>query len=296
MLRSRAITLKVKLQLWRGCVFATLRYGLLATGLPVQGQQLIRQHVAKQIRLVAKAPSFYTRECTQDLYLRLGIQDPITILREMLHGRIQRAKQLPEHIQHPLLTQWHNLLPINFAPDCTEAYADATLGKSPEELLIPRQATVRTSADKVMWDVASGSLKEITDVAHRQETCPHCGLAFMGLLALKYHITWKHPEQAIARQPLNVQEQRVLYMKHALQGMPTCRHCLWEFSGWPQFCTHFASESCPVLRRQAQTSEVAQATQAEEGSVPLQIQREVQALTQQDDWTALARLLGEKTP
>ena len=294
MLRSRAITLKVKLQLWRGCVFATLRYGLLATGLPVQGQQLIRQHVAKQIRLVAKAPSFYTRECTQDLYLRLGIQDPITILREMLRGRIQRAKQLPEHIQHPLLTQWHNLLPTNFAPDCTEAYADATLGKSPEELLIPRQATVRTSADKVMWDVASGSLKEITDVAHRQETCPHCGLAFMGLLALKYHITWKHPEQAIARQPLNVQEQRVLYMKHALQGMPTCRHCLWEFSGWPQFCTHFASESCPVLRRQAQTSEVAQATQAEEVSVPLQMQREVQALTQQDDWTALARLLGEK--
>ena len=290
-LRSRAISLQVKLQLWKGCVFATLRYGLLATGLPVQGQQLIRQHVAKQIRLVAKAPSFYTRECTHDLYLRLGVQDPITTLRDMLQGRIKRAEQLPENIKHPLLTQWHNLLPVNFAPDCAEAYADATPGKGPEELLIPRQATVRTSADKVMWDEASGSLKEITDVAQKQETCPHCGIAFMGLLALKYHITRKHPELVIERQPLNIQDQRSLCMKHALQGMPTCRHCLWEFSGWPQFCTHFASESCPILRRQALATEQ---TQAEGIPVPLQMQDDVQALIRQNDWEALARLLGEK--
>ena len=37
------------------------------------------------------------------------------------------------------------------------------------------------------------------------------------------------------------------FRQHALHGMPTCKHCLRSFHGWPEFSGHFRGSACPIL-------------------------------------------------
>ena len=43
-------------------------------------------------------------------------------------------------------------------------------------------------------------------------------------------------------------------MHHALDGLPQCKHCLWQFSSWHWFLQHFAHDRCPALRASLPTS------------------------------------------
>ena len=45
------------------------------------------------------------------------------------------------------------------------------------------------------------------------------------------------------------QQQHHAATEHALDGMPTCRHCLHQFETWPAFTYHVNSRSCSAIRK-----------------------------------------------
>ncbi|CAE6950667.1 unnamed protein product [Symbiodinium sp. CCMP2592] len=263
LLRSKHILPIQRLQLWTACVFSTLRYGLTSTGLPPRGPDLIRQVVAKQVRLVLKSPSWITHETTADLYTRLRFQDPIVQLSNQLQSRQTRPSLSVEAFDTPERLRWRAALPASFVSD-TSAHLSPTTQ--------PVQGTSRCS------------LMDVSGIVTRTYACPHCPQTFPTLIALRTHCTKSHgpssdqvvappaepdvphgstktmppPGNAAATlipstsegvshlRPPSQQQLRARFMHFAKDGMPHCTLCNRKFAAWPPFLNHHYTNSCPA--------------------------------------------------
>ena len=219
-LRSKQLSLKQRLRLWRTCAQSIARYGLDAVGLDEVRASKYRAHTARQLRRIAGSPAHLTHESNQELHARLQAPDPVASLCDQVKVRVRKAKQQLSHLHPPIVAQWLTLLM--------------------SEVELHRGVPVHQQSE----------LTEITQVARIACSCNTCGQQFASFRALRTHIGKKHPEQSIAQTHASYAvraERRDTHLKFARRGLPQCNQCLKKFSGWPAFMTHFNERACPVL-------------------------------------------------
>ena len=102
-LRSRVLSLPLKLRVWNLCVFSIMRYSLCQVGLPSTGPLLLRQAVHRQVRLIAKSPAHIWHESSEHLLQRLSVIDPWETLCKQFHARTSRPPLL---LTQPGVTLW----------------------------------------------------------------------------------------------------------------------------------------------------------------------------------------------
>ena len=192
------------------------------------------------MRLVTKSPSFITHEDNAALWLRLGLEDPILSLRRLLERRLQSVHYKGvASLQSVHVHQWYELLPVSFSESC---FAPSTTRVD--------QSALGARAGTDQKEQPAG-LTEVTAVVETL-SCNVCGLSFATRASLRAHVTRKHQgggvqSAARAKAAAKNKNLRSQYMVHSVEGLPICKHCLKEFTGWPQFAYHFANASCSVL-------------------------------------------------
>ena len=106
-LRSRVLSLPLKLRVWNLCVFSIMRYSLCQVGLPSTGPLLLRQAVHRQVRLIAKSPAHIWHESSEHLLQRLSVVDPWETLCKQFHVRTSRPSLLLTQPGVTLVTASH---------------------------------------------------------------------------------------------------------------------------------------------------------------------------------------------
>ena len=257
-LRSKnALALRTRIRLWNACVFSAAKYGLGSSGLPVRGLATITGLAMRQIRIVARSPAHVTHETNEALLDRLGIQHPLQTLEREARQRIQLGRQN------------QSLLAIQ--PERVTAWWDLVLGtfQRPEQTDFPKHGN-------------SAKLVEIGHLATAQQhPCPECGVYFACQASLRCHRTRRHgqsPQEEMAT------VRKRYPMEHAVDGMPTCRHCQKSFAGWPQFAQHIWRRTCH-MQPQGQPNVSSSMTG---GALPPARDPRIKQLLQQDGWRSLA--------
>ncbi|CAE7752443.1 unnamed protein product [Symbiodinium sp. CCMP2456] len=97
-LRNRSVPLKLRLQLWQGCVWPTLLHALDCTGLPLRELQQVNTQLVKQARSVANSHSMLTKETNEAFIQRLKLTDPV----RRLQNAITQREALDQWLMGPL--------------------------------------------------------------------------------------------------------------------------------------------------------------------------------------------------
>jgi len=243
-LRSSSITQSQKVQIWRACVYSTLMYGLDSTGLNAQGPDKLLKLVARQLRIITKAPVHLSREPAVSLLQRLQVAIPAHDLAQRLLKRVTACREgSMQHLQSSRTQQrW------------------AVLEQHAQQLTAP----LHTQQTEPTLHAESSSVRLIeVQPVDRMVSCDVCGQYFLSLKALRIHAAQKHKVGALAKKETarrrTQQSMRAEYMKFASEGLPTCSLCGWQFTSWPSFCQHFAKQRCPV--QQAERSSTIQPDQ-----------------------------------
>ncbi|CAE7846922.1 unnamed protein product, partial [Symbiodinium necroappetens] len=206
-LRNKTVPLRLRLQLWQGCVWPTLLRSLDSVGVPAKEMSRLQILLITQARTIARSHSMLTKETNVALIRRLRLPDPV---------RPDAALQ-----------QWRWLVRGHLF-DAKHFWLHTAETASPSCKLVP-----------------------VDHVIHEVFDCKECGQQFSTAAALKKHHFETHfdEEQQQARSAEVAAARNTPNMEHALNGMPTCRHCLHEFTTWHAFFYHVNTLSCPELRR-----------------------------------------------
>ena len=86
-LRSHTIPVRLRLQLWQGCVWPALLHALDCTGLPLKELQALQTQLLKQARSIAKSHSMLTKETNVEFINRLKLPNPVRCLQRALANR-----------------------------------------------------------------------------------------------------------------------------------------------------------------------------------------------------------------
>ena len=221
LLKQQSVPLNRRLQLWLTCVWTITRYGLSSTGLDSHSAQKLSQNMYRQLRVVACSPAHVSHEDNAQLLRRLGITHPLHQLAQATQKRIALSRTHVGHLQPEHVTQWWEV--------------------------------VLSSLHQHVSDVEPRArLIEVSQLFQARHTCQDCGQTFPSHHALQVHRGKSHkpklplvqPHAQTDSKPKRNDEQ---HRRHALHGMPTCKHCLRSFHGWPEFSGHFTGFACPVL-------------------------------------------------
>ena len=245
-LRSRALTLRTKIRLWRTCVFSALRYSLVSVGQPSQGRALITTMVNKQLRMILKSPAHIRRTTAEQVRTACRVDDPWCMLQADLANR--------------------NSLPRLFHTEHLQTWLDR-IAHSYEQ--VPSSHDGENKQNRAL-------LHPVNSVHHfRDICCPVCGIEFFSLYAMKSHMTKEHlraqpvedmdPLQdlildmysdvtkrtpvltALPKPLLGTDAHTQFVYMHALGGMATCVHCRRMCKSWHDLAVHITSRSCRVL-------------------------------------------------
>ena len=223
-LKHAQVPLSRRIQLWQACIWSIMQHGLSAIGADMIGAKLLVSQVSRQLRMVARSPAHVSHETSAALFTRLRIQTPLLQLRQASLQRIERSRQSIGHLQPPRVHQWWDVVPTTFSP------------AEPEETRV--------------------RLKEVTQICTNTHTCPVCGIGFTSHHAVSVHLGKQHPAYRTPRTTNPTIKNRrndEVARRHALDGLPKCRHCLKSFRAWPQFFGHFHQEACPVFHAHTTT-------------------------------------------
>ena len=221
LLKQQSVPLNRRLQLWLTCVWTITRYGLSSTGLDSHSALKLSQNVYRQLRVVARSPAHVSHEDNAHLLRRLGVTHPLHQLAQATQKRIALSRTHVGHMQPAHVTQWWDVVLSSLyqhAPDVEQ----------------------------------KAHLIEVSQLFQARHACQDCGQTFPTHHALQVHRGKSHQAKPPHRQPpaqtdskprRNDEQHRC----HALHGMPTCKHCLRSFHGWPEFSGHFTGFACPVL-------------------------------------------------
>ncbi|CAE7633009.1 unnamed protein product [Symbiodinium sp. CCMP2592] len=229
-LRNRSVPQRLRLQLWQGCIWPALLHGLDCTGLPLSEMQALQTQLIVQARSIVRSYSMFTREANVDLIKRLKLPSPVQRLQQAFTRRMELDAHLGPSLQ---LTeeqrQWRHLVRGQLFATMANLWQPQCLEPSPE---------------------AKARVVCVEKVLHETFECEICGQQFVSQASLGHHQYSKHfdAEQQEARDVERVQARKASPMEHALDGMPQCRHCRYQFTTWPAFFYHVNSRSCEFLR------------------------------------------------
>ena len=162
-----------------------------------------------------------THEANYDLHVRLGVPDPIAMLRESVRSRVSKSQKHLRGLQPPIVRQRQTSL------------------LSEVSLFVTASQTLK------------GELTEVSQLVRVACSCNVCGQQFASFHALRTQIGKSHPERSIARAKLLTRPGPYAFC----QGKPQCNKCLKQFSGWPAFVAHFNQRACPAAPTAAATSD-----------------------------------------
>ncbi|CAE7828545.1 Pol [Symbiodinium sp. CCMP2592] len=110
-LRNKNVPSRLRLILWRGCVWPALFYGLDSTGLPQKELTTLLTQLIKQARAITNSHSMFTKERNEDFVRRLGLPDPVKRLQNALRQREALDCSLsPELAPGPAQLQWRHIV------------------------------------------------------------------------------------------------------------------------------------------------------------------------------------------
>ncbi|CAE7384761.1 unnamed protein product [Symbiodinium sp. CCMP2592] len=217
-LRSRKrLSLPGRLRMWWTCVWSALRYALSSVGVTASGATTLRGLIATHMRALAVSPRHITGETTETLFARLGVDDPVHMLKAIARTQYTRLQQL---------------------------YGQVDQGAVTKDMVAQAEWSLE------QWDQHAGSdsrshmrLQRLSGVGEGVP-CPHCGLYFISELAVTTHIGHQHAD--LHRQVREeVSEMKASDM--GVDGMPTCRFCLKKFHGWQTLKRHVTLGRCPAM-------------------------------------------------
>ncbi|CAE7840736.1 Pol [Symbiodinium sp. CCMP2592] len=238
-LRNRGVPLRLRLQLWQGCVWPALFHALDCTGLPQKELQTLQTQLIKQARAIAKSHSMLTKETNQDFIRRLRLPDPVQRLQHALMQRVTLDETLsPVLAPGPGQLQWRTIVRGHLFDGRNEWALPDTIASDPTTTPAAR-------------------LEEVQEVLSEIFKCDDCGQEFATQAALRRHVFLTHlsQQQQLDRSAEVKESIKGAEMAHALDGMPKCKHCLHAFSTWHAFHYHINSKSCAALRALSQNPE-----------------------------------------
>ena len=223
LLKHQSVPVSRRLQLWYTCVWSITRYALSSTGLDSTSAQQLYQHVNRQLRVVARSPAHISHEDNSKLLDRLGIVHPLLQLAQATQKRIALSRPLVSHLQPAHVVQWWDVVINSFR----QHTGPATMGTR---------------------------LVEVSQILQIRCVCRECGQSFPTHHALQVHRGKAHKPKSHTEHPSTPSHPHPRprrndeqFRQHALHGMPTCKHCLRSFHGWPEFSGHFRGSACPIL-------------------------------------------------
>ncbi|CAE6942520.1 unnamed protein product [Symbiodinium sp. CCMP2592] len=226
-LRHRSVPLKLRLQLWQGCVWPTLLHALDSSGLPGKDLQAMQTLLLKQVRSIARSHSMLTRETNRAIIDRLRLPDPVRRLQQALTRREQQDSALGEAIRPGReQLQWRSMVRGHLF-DSMCVWQARPEDQNLQSRLVPVQL-----------------------VLHEQYECEVCGQCFSTQASHRRHMYLNHFDHE-QKQKRDAEVHAALMhsnMEHSVDGMPTCKHCKHQFSTWHAFNYHISSKSCTQLR------------------------------------------------
>ena len=219
--RRQHLTLAQRVQMWRTCVWSSLRYALHATGLTSEHVLKIRGVVATHLRAIACSPRHLTGETNSSLHARLGVLDPVEQLFQESGHLVSRLHALGRDV------------------DSTLAWAPEILQQA-ERVQQLLQTQVESGAKLIPVDADCGGVP-----------CPHCGIYFLSERALATHTGHKHPEvlQQAAATATTLQQGDL-----GVDGMPICARCGAKFHSWQTLKRHVRKGRCKAMQQPGETA------------------------------------------
>ena len=232
-LRNKAVPLRLRLLLWKGCVWPALFHALDSTGLPYKELLSLQTQLIKQARAIAGSHSMFTnslKETNAGFVKRLGLPDPVRRLQSALLRRVALDDGLSPWLAPGLSQMQRRHIVRGHLFDGHQCWNPST----------PTQETPEVQARLVAVD----------QVLHETFSCDQCGQQFTTQASLRRHM-YRHHFSEDQQQQRDAQVKTSIKgaeMAHALDGMPQCKHCKHAFSTWHAFHYHVNSRSCEGLR------------------------------------------------
>ncbi|CAE7695511.1 Crnkl1 [Symbiodinium sp. CCMP2592] len=176
-LRNRGVPLRLRLQLWQGCVWPALFHALDCTGLPQKELQTLQTQLIKQARAIAKSHSMLTKETNQAFIRRLRLPDPVQRLQNALMQRVTLDETLsPVLAPGPGQLQWRTIVRGHLFDGRNEWALPDTIASAPTTTPAAR-------------------LEEVQEVLSEIFKCDDCGQEFATQAALRRHVFLTHLSQ-----------------------------------------------------------------------------------------------------
>ena len=208
--RKYKISIQLKLELMRTCIFPTICYGIMFVGLQTNGIKLICQTLHQMYRRVLGNLPHRTHETHSTVLDRFQIEPPLLVLHQLA---IQAHQSLTT-----ALTQVHSQDVIHQINWRTRMNDTRTVLKS---TLCQPEGVPESDAES------------------EEVACIYCSFIAPTLPELQRHHTLVH---AMPRPQI----RKVDYQQDTTDGMPQCKHCQKMFKNWRSFKAHCQANVCGI--------------------------------------------------
>ena len=245
--------LQERIKLWFQTVWPTLTYGLSDVGLSQRGVRYFHGFVMRHLRILARSPRGPECETNDSLLSRLKLQDPFEKLSLITlttwKRRTKLAAQVPTQnilsevsamcekavlCKHLLWQWWRRCFPS------WQKYAQEHSEDSDLPSLL-RQLGLQDIAAEPSQDSPCLTLARQYAAKH---DCSACSASFPHQMALRLHMRACHGFIAKAVEEFKMEND-------ALEGLPTCRHCGFQFRYWRGLKQHINNDTCPARDERA---------------------------------------------
>ena len=197
-----------RLRVWQGTVWPTLSFGLAEVGLSDESARALQSWYGFKIRSVLHKPAHISHMPTKDLFELHSIENPVTKLERL---QVNRLRNLEAQCRlSPSITN---------SPQAQQ--------QSRDSLEVLRRYKHLPTPD------AAAELPSTP--------CPHCDSSFASQHGLRLHIAKKQASAVKRYIPSSFDR-----LRHAKDGVPTCRACEASFKQWPGLMSHLLSGACPA--------------------------------------------------
>ena len=246
------LPLNKRIQLWKTCVWPSLCYALVETGLGAPQCLVFRRTVYRDLRWIARSHSYYTGESNDALLCRLGMIDPLLVLAKATIQHWTKKWTQSSHLssEDVLQDRWQLLMTQFVGQHCVLLWIQFCFD------LVRVFDTKHRSEDSVLWKTLSAlGLDEMRraydmilhplpepelDLAQEQYRCDLCEKTFPTSRGLRVHENKVHGTQSPGWKLV----QNADFRSSGLGGMPICERCKQKFADWFSFDRHVLRGVC----------------------------------------------------
>ena len=207
-----------RINLWKICVYTSLCYSLVETGLAPAQCLTFQRAVYKDLRWIARSPSYITHETNRSLLVRLGMMDPLItlaydVVRHWSKKWTQARSSSPLDVLQDrwllLLTAFcdrhHVLLWLQFCFSVVSSTSTEWPHESAPHLWSILKGFGLTQMQNVYDDVLQRLKSEDKPVPDDPDQffCSFCSRGFSSARGLRVHLTKVHEEAPVLTSPGN---------------------------------------------------------------------------------------------